>query len=81
LPALLLVATSVPLFLLAAVTESFVRESALGTAPRLAIAGVYTVALLAALFFVHRAANRRRVDTSWLGEVAEREHPRAQTSA
>ena len=64
--ALLLVAVSVPLFFLAALTESFVRESAIATSPRLALAGVYGVALIAAHVWLHRRSRRRQIDTSWL---------------
>jgi hypothetical protein len=69
----LLVTAAVPLFFLAALTESFVRESALGSAPRLALAGAYGVALLAAHILLQRRAGRSRVDTSWLLEVERRE--------
>lgn len=65
-PALLLVAGSVPLFLLAALTESFVRESALGTAPRLAVAAGYALALAAAHLWLRRLARSQAVDTGWL---------------
>jgi len=65
-PALILFATSVPLFFLAALTESFIRESALGTAPRLAVAGLFLALLLAGLGAVYRLARRTPVDTSWL---------------
>lgn len=76
--ALLLVAVSVPLFFLAALTESFVRESAIENAPRFALAGVYAVALVAAHVWLHRRSRRRPVDTSWL---AETERPARQASA
>lgn len=66
LPALTLFATSVPLFLLAALTESFIRESALGTAPRLGVAGLFLALLLAGLGAVYRLSRRTPVDTSWL---------------
>ena len=76
--ALLLVAVSVPLFFLAALTESFVRESAIENTPRFALAGVYAVALVAAHVWLHRRSRRRPVDTSWL---AETERPARQASA
>ncbi len=69
LPALLLVATSVPLFLLAALTESFIRESALEAAPRLAVAGVYVVVFAVAHLALRRLARRSQVDTSWLQDA------------
>jgi uncharacterized membrane protein SpoIIM required for sporulation len=68
-PALLLIAASLPLFLLAALIESFVRQSALGTAPRLAVAGAGALALLVFLLYVRRVARRVEVDTSWLREL------------
>ena len=68
-PALLLFGASIPLFAAAAVVESFVRESALGTAPRLAVAGTFLALLGLALAGVRRAARTRRVDTRWLGEL------------
>jgi len=68
-PALLLFAGSIPLFALAALTESFVRESTLGTAPRLAIAGAFATGLLATLVAVRRFSRRVAVDAAWLGEL------------
>jgi uncharacterized membrane protein SpoIIM required for sporulation len=69
-PALLLFGASIPLFAAAAVVESFVRESALGTAPRLAVAAAFLALLAVALAGVRRAARTRSVDTGWLGELA-----------
>ena len=69
-PALLLFGASIPLFAAAAVVESFVRESALGTAPRLAVAAAFLALLGLALAGVRRAARARSVDTGWLGELA-----------
>ena len=68
-PALLLVALSLPLFLLAALTESFVRESALGTAPRLLVAGAYALALGLAHLWLRRRAREGSVDTGWLAAL------------
>jgi uncharacterized membrane protein SpoIIM required for sporulation len=68
-PALLLFGASIPLFAVAAVVESFVRESALGTAPRLAIAAAFLALLGAALAGVRRVSRRRDVDVRWLGEL------------
>jgi uncharacterized membrane protein SpoIIM required for sporulation len=68
-PALLLFGASIPLFAIAAVVESFVRESALGTATRLAIAAAFAALLLAALAGVRRASRSRGVDTRWLGDL------------
>jgi len=67
--AVVVAASSVPLFLLAALTESFVRESELGLTPRFAIAGTYTVALLAALVSIRSLARRERVETGWLRDL------------
>ncbi len=70
-PAVLLVAGSLPFFLLAAGIESFVRESALATAPRLAVAA--TMALLVALLLIvagRAAARVRGPDRSWLLEAS-----------
>jgi uncharacterized membrane protein SpoIIM required for sporulation len=68
-PALLLFVGSIPLFALAALTESFVRESTLGTAPRLAIAGTFAAGRLAPLLAGRRFSRRVPVDAAWLGEV------------
>ncbi len=68
-PALLLVLASVPLFLLAALIESFVRESTLGTATRLAVAGTNFALLCSFLVYVRRVARRVEVDSGWLREV------------
>jgi uncharacterized membrane protein SpoIIM required for sporulation len=81
LPALFLVASSVPLFLLAALTESFVRESALDSATRLSIAAGYAVALALAVVAVRRVSKRRRIDTQWLTDGAGTRRPDNQTSA
>jgi uncharacterized membrane protein SpoIIM required for sporulation len=68
-PALLLFGASIPLFALAAAVESFVRESALGDAARLAIAAGFALALAAALAAVRRLARRRHPDLRWLDEL------------
>jgi uncharacterized membrane protein SpoIIM required for sporulation len=68
-PALLLLATAVPLFLLAALTESFVRESSLGTPVRLAVAGFYTAALAFAHWKLRQLARANTVDATWLGAL------------
>ena len=69
-PALLLVGLALPLLALAAVMESFVRESALGTATRLAIAGCELALLLAGLWQLQRLARRRAHHPGWLAELA-----------
>jgi len=65
-PAGLLFAASLPLFALAALTESFVRESLLPTGVRLAIAAAYAGLLGWALWSVRRSARRAQPDTSWI---------------
>jgi uncharacterized membrane protein SpoIIM required for sporulation len=69
-PALLLVGTAIPLFAVAALIESFVRESALATGTRLAVAAAMLAALLAAMLYVRRVAMRVEVDTDWLFETS-----------
>lgn len=71
-PALLLFGAALPLFALAALVESFVRESALGSAPRLALAALFLALLGAALAAVRRLARRRGADLAWLGELTAR---------
>ncbi len=68
-PALALVATAIPLLVVAALTESFVRESMLATGTRFAIAGTYAGALVAGLAWVRGLARQRDVDTRWLAEL------------
>lgn len=67
-PALVLVGCSLPLFVIAAAIESLVRESALGTASRLAFAFAFLLGLLLFLRVSRRLA-RHRADTRWLAEV------------
>ncbi|MAE93371.1 MAG: hypothetical protein CL910_01790 [Deltaproteobacteria bacterium] len=69
-PALLLVGASIPFFVLAALIESFVRESALGSGPRLAVAALMVALVLGMLVAAQRANRRLRVETSWLQELA-----------
>jgi uncharacterized membrane protein SpoIIM required for sporulation len=68
-PVLMLFAAAVPLFVLAAVIESFVRQSTWGPTPRLAIAALW-IAGAVALVFAARRADRETADTSWLRELA-----------
>ena len=65
-PALLLVGAAIPLFAMAALIESFVRESALATGTRLGVAAAMLAALLATMLYVRRVAMRVEVDTDWL---------------
>ncbi len=69
-PALLLFGTSVPLFFAAALVESFIRESALGTTPRLAVAALFVALLGWGLLAARRIARRQRVETSWLADLS-----------
>jgi uncharacterized membrane protein SpoIIM required for sporulation len=71
-PALALVGAAVPLLFVAALTESFVRESTLSTQTRFAIAGAYAGALVAGLAWIRRLAHRRGGDTGWLAELMPR---------
>jgi uncharacterized membrane protein SpoIIM required for sporulation len=65
-PAGLLFGASLPLFALAALTESFVRESLLPTGIRLAIAAAYAALLVWGLWGVRRTAVRERPDARWI---------------
>jgi uncharacterized membrane protein SpoIIM required for sporulation len=67
--ALALVCTAVPLLFVAALTESFVRESTLSTGTRFAIAGAYAGALVAGLVWIRGLAHRRSGDAGWLAEI------------
>jgi len=69
--ALLLFGFSVPFFLGAALIESFVRQSMLGTAPRLALAAVLFGGLLCAHALVRRLARRRPPSAAWLSELSD----------
>jgi uncharacterized membrane protein SpoIIM required for sporulation len=69
-PALLLVAAAIPLLALAALIESFVRESALSTGTRLGVAAAMLALLLGAMLYVRRVATRTEVDTGWLLDVS-----------
>jgi len=67
--ALLLFGGAVPLFLVAALTESFVRESLLGTVARLGVAGAYAAVLGSGFAWVRRCAARLPPDTAWLASL------------
>jgi len=68
-PALLLFGASLPLFAVAAGIESFLRESTVGAAPRLAVAAAGLAAVIGGLAWVRRLAHRRLPDTAWLAEL------------
>jgi uncharacterized membrane protein SpoIIM required for sporulation len=67
---LLLFAGAVPLFLVAAAIEGFVRESGLATTPRLAVAGAMGALLAAGAGLVRAAVRARPADASWLVDLA-----------
>ena len=69
-PALLLAAAAIPLLAVAAVIESFVRESALSTGTRLGVAAAMLGLLLGAMLYVRRVATRVEVNTDWLLELS-----------
>ena len=73
-PALLLFTAAIPMFALAALVESFVRESHLNTSSRMAIAASLAAALAGGLFGVRRLARRTEVDTRWLMQITARGH-------
>jgi uncharacterized membrane protein SpoIIM required for sporulation len=76
--ALVLAIASVPLFFAAAWIESFVRESALGTAPRFAIAALGAVLLLGLGFALRRApTDHETSESEWLDRLLERHEPDA----
>ncbi len=68
-PALLLFLASLPLFAIAAAIEGFVRDSALGTAPRLAIAAGFALLLLLELLSLRYLDRRRPRELRWLEEL------------
>jgi uncharacterized membrane protein SpoIIM required for sporulation len=66
-PALELVTASVPLFIVAAALESFLRQSLLSTAARFAVAAFAVASIVTYIWYVHRLALRRPVpDFGWL---------------
>ena len=67
--ALALFASSVPLFFVAAWIESFVRESALGTGPRFAVAAVGVMILLAIGLSIRGLRADGPRPTDWLDEL------------
>ena len=69
-PVLVLFGTAVPLFVIAALIESFVRQSTWGTLPRLAIAGLWLAGAIAFAVAARRSARADAADVSWLHELA-----------
>jgi uncharacterized membrane protein SpoIIM required for sporulation len=79
-PALLLIGSSLPLFALAAAVESFVRESQLSTATRLAVAAGFAALLVAGLVAVRRLARRQEIELVWLRDLTTRGRDEARSS-
>jgi uncharacterized membrane protein SpoIIM required for sporulation len=69
--ALLLFAVAVPFFLLAAAIESFVRQSTLGTGPRLAVASAMAVLVAGILAATRWLARRERRERPWIETLTE----------
>lgn len=67
--ALLLFAGALPLLAIAALVESFVRESTLPVAPRLAVAAAMLAGLLAFLSVSRRAARPASEDAGWIAAL------------
>ena len=66
-PALELVVASVPLFVVAASIESFLRQSTISTAVRFAVAAFAVASMVAYVWYVRRlAARKSRIDLQWL---------------
>ena len=75
-PALELVAASVPLFVIAATLESFLRQSSIGTAARFSAAALALAAISTYVWYVRRVASRRSaIDLGWLIAVTPVESP------
>lgn len=71
-PALELVAASVPLFVVAAAIESFLRQSSLSTTARFAVAAIAVASIITYIWYVHRLASRRSaIDLGWLVTEAQ----------
>ena len=69
--ALLFFAASLPLFLVAALLESFVRESTLSTAARLAIAAAGVLTLVAGAAWIRSLARVHPDQSDWLAELRQ----------
>ena len=70
-PALELVVASVPLFVVAASIESFLRQSSISTAARFAAAALAVASIVTYVWYVRRMAKRRRnPDLRWLFTTA-----------
>jgi uncharacterized membrane protein SpoIIM required for sporulation len=69
--ALMLFGVAVPLFFLAAILESFVRESMLGTAARVGIAVAMLVLSASGAVLLRRLSRWKRADSGWLSELRQ----------
>jgi uncharacterized membrane protein SpoIIM required for sporulation len=69
-PVVLMLGIAAPLFGVAALTESFLRESALGTGVRLAVAGAWIVATIAFLAWTRGLQHEARGAT-WIDELGD----------
>ena len=75
-PALELVAASVPLFIVAAAIESFLRQSSISTAARFVAAALAVASIATYVWYVHRlAARRSELDLRWLTATRPDELP------
>jgi uncharacterized membrane protein SpoIIM required for sporulation len=79
-PALALFVAAIPLLALAAAVESFIRESAIGTLPRLLIAALMILGLIATLAGVRHLSRRVTPDTRWLRALTAPAHNEGQGS-
>ena len=70
--ALVLVGAALPLFVLAALVESGVRESTLGVTARLVVAALMAGAVAAGAVWLRRLARHHRSGASWIRDLAPR---------
>lgn len=68
---LVLFGAAVPLFVLAALIESFVRQSTWGPWPRLAVAALCLIGTIAFLLAARHSARQRPADAAWLRELVQ----------
>jgi len=81
-PALELVIAAVPLFVVAAAIESFLRQSSLSTGARFAAAAIAVAWIVTYVWYVHRLAARLpAVDLGWLVTEAQPDELRGSDSA
>lgn len=70
--ALVLVGAALPLFVLAAIVESGVRESTFGIAVRLGVAAMLAAAVTGAALWLRRLARRHGRGTTWIRDLVNR---------